>query len=282
MPASPVSRIDFRGHSAFRLTAPDGASGTVALHGGHLLSWLTPDGVERLYLSPDSVFDGHAAIRGGVPICWPQFNQRGPLAKHGFARNVAWRLEEADPAAPSRIALTLDDDAATRALWLHGFGLRLEATLGAGSLRIALDVRNTGDTPWSFTGALHSYLRVDDIARARLEGLQGARRWDAVRDRHLEEGADALVFDTEFDSVYAAPAAPLRLVQPSGTLEIAQSATCTETVVWNPGAALAAKLADLPDDGYRQMLCVEAAAIDTPVTLAPGAQWQGWQQLTVR
>ncbi len=282
MPASPVSRIDFRGQPAFRLTAPDGASCTVALHGGHVLSWLTPDGIERLYLSPDSVFDGHAAIRGGVPVCWPQFNQRGPLAKHGFARNVAWRLEEADAAAPSRIALRLDDDAATRALWPHGFGLRLEATLGAGSLRIALEVRNTGDTSWSFTGALHSYLRVDDIAPTRLEGLQGARRWDAVRDRHLEEGTDALVFDAEFDSVYAAPATPLRLVQPSGTLEIAQSATCTETVVWNPGAALAAKLADLPDDGYRQMLCVEAAAIDTPVTLAPGAQWQGWQQLTVR
>ena len=96
MPASSVSPIDFRGQPAFRLSAPDGASCTVALHGGHLLSWLTPDGVERLYLSPDSVFDGRAAIRGGVPICWPQFNQRGPLAKHGFARNVAWRLEDAE------------------------------------------------------------------------------------------------------------------------------------------------------------------------------------------
>jgi glucose-6-phosphate 1-epimerase len=282
MPASSVSPIDFRGQPAFRLTAPDGAGCTVALHGGHLLSWTTPDGVERLYLSPDSVFDGRAAIRGGVPICWPQFNQRGPLAKHGFARNVAWRVEAADPAAPSRIALQLDDDAATRALWPHGFGLRLEATLGANSLHIALDVRNTGDTPWSFTGALHSYLRVDDIARVRLEGLRGAKRWDAVRDRHLEEDAEALSFDAEFDSVYAAPAAPLRLVQPSGTLEIAQSATCTETVVWNPGEVLSARLADLPDDGHRHMLCVEAAAIDTPVALAPGASWQGWQRLTVR
>lgn len=282
MPVPSVSPIDFRGQPAFRLTAPDGASCTVALHGGHVLSWRTPDGAERLYLSPDSVFDGRAAIRGGVPICWPQFNQRGPLAKHGFARNVAWRPEDADPAEPSRIALRLDDDATTRALWPHGFGLRLEATLGEDSLRIALDVRNTGDTPWTFTGALHSYLRVDDIARVRLEGLQGAKRWDAVRDRHLEEGADALTFDAEFDSVYAAPATSLRLVQPSGTLEIAQSASCTETVVWNPGDVLSARLADLPDEGYRHMLCVEAAAVDAPVPLAPGESWQGWQQLTVR
>jgi glucose-6-phosphate 1-epimerase len=93
--------------------------------------------------------------------------------------------------------------------------------------------------------------------------------------------APALAFGSEFDSVYAAPARPLRLVQPSGTLEISQSASCTETVVWNPGPLLAAKLDDLPDDGWRHMLCVEAARIDEPVLLAPGAQWQGWQQLRV-
>jgi glucose-6-phosphate 1-epimerase len=74
---------------------------------------------------------------------------------------------------------------------------------------------------------------------------------------------------------------PLRLVQPSGTLEITQSASCTETVVWNPGAELCAKLPDMPADGYRHMLCVEAARIDEQVTLAPGAQWQCWQQLNV-
>jgi len=37
----------------------------------------------------------------------------------------------------------------------------------------------------------------------------------------------------------------------------------------------------MPDEGYRHMLCVEAACIDEPVTLAPGASWTGWQQLTV-
>lgn len=276
-----LAKIDFRGQPAVRLVAADGAACTVALHGGQLLSWTTPDGVERFYLSPEAVFDGRAALRGGVPVCWPQFNQRGPLAKHGFARNVAWEAEAADPAEPSRVVLRLVDDAATRAIWPHAFALRLEATLGGDSLRIALAVHNTGDTAWSFTAALHSYLRVDDIAMARLEGLRGAQRWDAVVDRRLTESAQALAFDAEFDSVYAAPAMALRLVQPSGTLEIAQSASCTETVVWNPGEALTAKLADMPDDGYRHMLCVEAAAIDTPVQLAPGAQWQGWQQLTV-
>lgn len=274
-----LETLSVRGQPAVRLRLPGGDACTVALHGAHLLSWQTADGVERIYLSPEALFDGRSAIRGGVPVCWPQFNQRGPLPKHGFARNTAWRLEPTE--AAHELRLSLRDDDASRALWPQAFRLALRLTLTPGALRLALDVHNTGAEPWCFTAALHTYLQVDDIADVRLEGLQGAQRWDAVRDLRHAETAEALRFDTEFDSVYAAPAGPLTLVQPRGALAIAQSASCTETVVWNPGAALSAKLADLPDEGWRHMLCVEAARIDDPVPLAPGAAWQGWQQLSV-
>lgn len=275
----PIQSLDFRGLPALALALPSGERVVVALHGAHVLSWTSADGVERLYLSPDAVFDGKAAIRGGVPICWPQFNQRGALPKHGFARNLPWQA--ATDATESELALVLQDDDTTRALWPHAFRLRLAVTLAPRTLRIALTVQNTDSGPWSFAAALHSYLAVDDISAVRLEGLQGANRWDAVRDERHVEMAEALRFDGEFDSVYAAPAAPLQLVQPAGLLEIEHSASCTETVVWNPGAALAAKLVDMPEDGYRHMLCVEAARIDDNVLLAPGAEWLGWQQLTV-
>ncbi|VTU14563.1 Putative glucose-6-phosphate 1-epimerase [Variovorax sp. SRS16] len=280
-----VQALVFRGQPALQVTLPAGDSCTVALHGAHVLSWVTADGVERIYLSPEALFDGQSAIRGGVPVCWPQFNQRGPLPKHGFARNVAWQAHT--PEGPEgeggagTLALSLHDSDATRALWPHAFHLRLSVTLAPRALRIALAVENPGPLPWSFAAALHSYLRVDDATAVRLEGLQGARRWDSVRDVRQVETTPALHFGAEFDSVYAAPAGPLRLVQASGTLAIAHSASCTETVVWNPGPELSAKLADMPDDGWRHMLCVEAARVDEPVLLAPGAAWQGWQQLTV-
>jgi glucose-6-phosphate 1-epimerase len=192
---------------------------------------------------------------------------------------LPWAQAPSD--APETLRLVLRDSQATRALWPHAFEARLEATLSRGQLRTALTLLNTDSAPWTFATALHTYLRVDDIANARLEGLQGANRWDSLRDDRHVETAPALHFDAEFDSVYAAPAQPLRLVQPGGKLEISQSASCSETVVWNPGAVLGAKLADMPADGFRHMLCVEAARIDEPVLLAPGAQWQGWQQLRV-
>jgi glucose-6-phosphate 1-epimerase len=35
----------------------------------------------------------------------------------------------------------------------------------------------------------------------------------------------------------------------------------------------------MPADGYRHMLCVEAACINRPVTLAGGQSWTGTQTL---
>lgn len=276
----PVQSIDFRGQPAAELRRPGGDRVVAALHGGHVLSWCTADGVERLYLSPRAVFDGQAAIRGGVPLCFPQFNQRGPLSKHGFVRNIPWQLAPAE--GDDTLVLRRVDDEATRRAWPAAFEAVLRVTLAPGRLRVALQVRNTGEADWSFTAALHTYLRVDDATQARLEGLQGRPRWDAVRDERFVEASPALGFGEEFDSVFtAAPGAPLTLVQPAGRLAIAQSETCPETVVWNPGPALSERLADMPDDGWRHMLCVEAASIDAPVALAPGGQWEGWQELRV-
>ena len=76
-----------------QLTAPDGASATIALHGGHVLSWKPTGGAEQLYLSPRSEYVPGKAIRGGVPVCFPQFAERGPLPKHGFARTLPWELD---------------------------------------------------------------------------------------------------------------------------------------------------------------------------------------------
>ncbi|WP_087743882.1 MULTISPECIES: D-hexose-6-phosphate mutarotase [unclassified Acidovorax] len=273
-----------QGQSCIRLTTTQGDTALVALHGAQVLSWVA-GGRERLYLSPQAVFDGQSAIRGGIPLCFPQFNQRGPLPKHGLARNLAWRRVPVgkDGDAQSAVCLELTDSDATRAWWPECFAAQLTVVLGEGSLRVQLAVHNTGsidDRAWYFTTALHTYLRVDDVGRAQLSGLDGCARWDALADvRGVQQGP--VSFDGEYDRVFSAPAGSMHLHDGANGLQITQSASLSNTVVWNPGAALCARLADLPPDGYRSMLCVEAAQIDQPVALAPGQQWQGWQQFNL-
>src|SRR5688572_25010680 len=73
--------------------APDGARAELYLHGAHVTSWRPAGaGGERLFLSAASEFRTDAAIRGGVPVIFPQFAGRGPLPKHGFARTAEWTL----------------------------------------------------------------------------------------------------------------------------------------------------------------------------------------------
>jgi glucose-6-phosphate 1-epimerase len=80
-----------QGHAGWRWSLPQGDSVFVAEQGAQVLSWQA-GGRERLYLSPTSACDGTMAIRGGIPVCFPQFNQRGTLPKHAFARSTACRL----------------------------------------------------------------------------------------------------------------------------------------------------------------------------------------------
>jgi glucose-6-phosphate 1-epimerase len=297
-----LSTTSYQNQPCLRLTLPSQDTVLVALHGAHVLSWQTGDGRERLYLSPDAVMDGQAAIRGGVPLCFPQFNTRGSLAKHGFVRNLAWQpVISADPEGVSDvqhsipgsnqgdIAVTvqrmqlqfthaLGAQPAFDALWPHPFKLVLTITLAPNSLHMALQVHNMGTQTMPFTMALHSYLAVQDLQRVRLQGLAGLEYWDALTDTHPIQAGDWR-YSGAFDAVFPAPPGPLVLHDAAGALEITQSPNLPNTVVWNPGPALSAQLADMPNDGYQHMLCVEAAQIDTPVALAAGTQWLGWQQL---
>lgn len=60
------------------------ASAELYLHGATLTSWKV--GGERLiFVSPKAVFAPPKAIRGGVPVCFPQFAMLGPLQVGGAA-----------------------------------------------------------------------------------------------------------------------------------------------------------------------------------------------------
>ena len=185
-----------------------------------------------------------------------------------------------DASQSLRLALRHEPGAepALDALWPFSFELTLTITLSPGRLLLALQVHNTGSQSMPFTMALHSYLAVQDVQQLRLEGLAGLRYWDALADTHPTSAADWR-YSGAFDAVFPSPPCPLVLRDAAGALEITQSPNLANTVVWNPGPTLSAQLADMPDDGYQHMLCVEAAQIDTPVDLAAGAHWLGWQQL---
>ncbi|MEP6968819.1 MAG: D-hexose-6-phosphate mutarotase [Betaproteobacteria bacterium] len=283
-----VSLQDFHGVPALLLRAPDGARAIVTLHGGHVVSWRAAGSdQELLYLSPASLFADDKAIRGGVPVIFPQFSDRGPLVRHGFARTSRWHARSGSAGTDdgqTQLVLRLTDDAASRSLWPHTFALDLTLRVSGNTLDIALTCTNTGASDWAFTAALHSYLAVHDVAQVRLLGLSLCRYEDHVDGGYQLQDAQPVRFAGEIDRVYADVPRALQLQAPGPAglrrFDIAQRGF-TDVVVWNPGAARCAALVDMPADGYRQMLCVESASVTHPVVLAGGQSWTGGQTLVV-
>jgi len=281
--SSAASHEVFQGLDCKRISLPCGDTALIALQGAHVLSWMS-QGRERLFLSPNNVWDGKSAIRGGVPVCFPQFNQRGTLPKHGFARNVTWQAHDSAVTQDSaHIDFTLSANADTLAIWPQAFKAKLSVAIAPSELTLTLTVTNTDvQKDLNFTGALHTYLAVDDIDLTELRGLSRCPEWDAVSDVH-GVADDVLYFDGEFDRVYtrggSAEAKPLQLQDGSSTVSIEQSASWSESVVWNPGERKCAALPDMPAQGFAHMVCVEAAQVFDPITISAGGQWVGWQRL---
>lgn len=269
-----IESTAFRNTPCLRLTA-EGASALVALHGAQVLSWVPADGRERLFLSERADFGEGAAIRGGIPVIFPQFGERGALRKHGVARNRVWQFEgEADGAA----VFVLDGDG-NDGQWPHAFRARLRVEMTASQLSVALEIENTGAAALMFTAALHTYLRVNDSEAAYVEGLHGCDFEDSAAGGTLHrQHDDAARFAGETDRIYAEVVAPLALVDGEQLLAIEQDGF-DDAVLWNPGAALCARIGDLAPDDWRRFVCVEAGQVLQPVLLLPGAVWQGRQQL---
>ena len=277
-----IETVEFKGREALRLHGPRGSSAVICRLGGQVVSWITLDGRERLFLSGRAVFDGRVPIRGGIPVCFPQFAALGELPKHGFVRTREWAVTTQRCGDDFALAtLEVGDDETTRALWPHAFRAEITVMLEVDRIDVELCVVNAGTEPLAFTGALHSYLRVPEVEDVALAGLHGYQYHDAAGgDRLVRETGTEIVIEGEVDRVYHDVSRPQLLKAANHSLGI-EARGFPDVVVWNPWVDKCAALADMPPDGWRHMLCVETAVARQPVTVSAGDEWCGRQALVV-
>ncbi|HEX5394430.1 MAG TPA: D-hexose-6-phosphate mutarotase [Rhodocyclaceae bacterium] len=276
-----IEPILFHDIEAWRLTVND-ATAVVSRYGAQVLSWVSADGIERLFLSDKARYDGSASIRGGVPVCFPQFSNLGDLPKHGLVRQRLWNLsEQSTRDGFAVLCLAIEDDEETRALWPYAFRAELTVALEANRLDVELAVENKGSEAMEFTAALHSYLRVGEVENARVQGLAGLEYRDAAKGNAIRQELEhELVVEDEVDRVYHNVKRPLLLSEGGRNLGI-YAEDFPDVVVWNPWEHLCAKFVDMEPKDFRRMLCIEAAAARRPVRLAAGETWFGRQALVV-
>jgi len=269
-----------------RLTHSSGSTCEVYLFGATVTSYCTPQGKELLFVSERSQFNGKKAIRGGVPIVFPQFGQPDKsMPSHGFARVAHWSVDTKQSAIqPDRsvqVVLTMRDSAETFKMWPHEFELEYRISLTGRSLQTALTVLNDKLDAWSFECLLHTYFKVDDIRSVGVAGLQGAEYLDKADGGERKKEKSKLVEPRAFtDRVYVAGTGALQSMASaeimSGNEPVAKvECTCSraanatwgtptpspDLVVWNPFEQAPGDLGD----GYEKMVCVEPGLVSTPV-----------------
>uniref|UniRef100_A0A8R7K3P5 glucose-6-phosphate 1-epimerase n=1 Tax=Triticum urartu TaxID=4572 RepID=A0A8R7K3P5_TRIUA len=252
------------GDGSVLLRSPSGATARVSLHGGQVVSWKNDRGDELLFTSSKAIMKPPKAMRGGIPICFPQFGNCGTLERHGFARNRMWGLDEEHPAlsrsdsgSRSFVDLILKPSEEDTKSWPHSFEFRLRISLTKdGDLSLVSRIRNVNGKPFSFSFAYHTYLSVSDISEVRIEGLETLDYLDNLsqRERHTEQG-DAITFESEVDRVYVSSPNVIAVLDHE-------------------------KKRTFGDEEYKQTLCVDAAAAERPITLRPGEEWTGRLELS--
>ena len=252
-------------------------SARISLQGAQVLEWTPRNHQDSvLYLSPDATFAAGRAIRGGIPLCWPWFGAAAShpeLPSHGFARTLPWQLIQAGTSTSGvELEFELVDSASTRQLWPHDFACRLTVRLGD-TLGLALVTENTGHTAFVLTEALHTYIRVGDITRVSVSGLDGSTYLDTVGAPCWRKQTGDIHIAQEVDRQYK-NAGLVTLTDPALRRKVLLTRSNSQTLVlWNPWIDKSARLADLPDDAWKYFVCVEAANAGegASLVLEPGA-----------
>lgn len=266
------------------LTRDRKTSCKVHLFGATLTSWVN-QGEEMIFVSEKAKFDNKAAIRGGIPIVFPNFGPWKLGPQHGFARISPWTVEK--PAAKNEngdvvASFSLEDNEYTRAMWNENkFKVTYTVVLGDNSLQTSLRVDNTGSAAFDFTCLLHTYFRVPDVTTAAVSNLRGCTFTDKVgADIIAVEDRDLVTVDKPVDRIYEKTPNEHLISGVTGQRTISlQKVNLPDTVVWNPWEK-ALTMADL-GAGYVNMLCVESGHVVEPVHLPPGRQFVASQILTV-
>lgn len=265
------------------------AQATVSTYAGQVLSYRPKDQPhDILFLSDKAYFANGKAIKGGIPVCWPWFGadpENLGRPAHGFVRNRQWQVTGSKSLADgsTQIVMCMTDNDATHMLWPHPFRLDVEISVGD-SLKVDLVTHNTGNDSITISQALHSYFQVGDIGKVSLHGLDGLQYLDKVNDFTRMTQSGTVTISGELDRIYTGVTRDLTIDDRSLQREIViASSGCSTAVVWNPWVETAASMADLADDDYRHMLCVETAnAGPETVKIAPGEAYRLAAEYSIR
>jgi galactose mutarotase-like enzyme len=173
--------VDFQGQPVIELQNGPSRALVSPAHGARLLRWSVGDW-EVIRWPEAADWSKPQKVRGGNPVLFPFIarsfhdNRIGfwkspdgvvsPAPMHGFARDSAFSLVSADDTS---VAMRLEANDTTRAVYPFDFRFEVVIRLGEGSLEVVYRVANTGKDPLPWSAGHHFYLGIPAGERAGWE-----------------------------------------------------------------------------------------------------------------
>ena len=269
------------------------------LHGATIASY-TRNNTPFIFMSENAVYNGVKALRGGVPLVFPQFGQPNPaMPQHGFLRtSSAWKLSESKVHNENSVSVTLslESSESTKALWPFSFLAEFTIELDTESLKYSLSITNTDTQMFECQALLHTYIRIPSIHGVKIHGLQGVSYIDKLSSSNepIQELHSDITFTAEVDRIYLGNLAHADLQVFNADKEYLRtnktawkilasgdmiSLPC-DVVVWNPWIRKATELTDLGVESYPLFVCIEPGPVSQLVAIDPSEKLVVQQTLT--
>lgn len=234
------------GPASILTLADDGAGSVVEIAParGGMITRFAALGREVLYLDRRTFDDPAANVRGGVPVLFPSPGKlagdawawggaRGAMKQHGFARNLGWEVTATGTDDGAWATLALRSDERTRAQFPWDFRASFTYRLRGASVRIEMEIENTGAEAMPCGVGFHPYFAVRDAEKGAVRIPTAATRaFDNKGKRMIAFGG----FDLTADEVdlhlvdHGATSAEVQIGD--GRVTIRGSAEMTHWVVW--------------------------------------------------
>jgi glucose-6-phosphate 1-epimerase len=281
------------------------AHALISLYGATLISHKLGENDPDLFYVSEKYVEG-TAIRGGVPICWPQFANAAPgiFPKHGFVRRMSWTLDDEESSGTVAVLrlthasmieqverLPELEQALVRAMPPCDLVARFALEDAGRSISQEVTVHCLPDAhaPVHFTLCFHSYFAANiepDSDHVYVEGLgPKTTAIDKTNDCSESTPGDRVVIrGQEVDSIYREASGPFT-VHPGPncvrTFTVQKSSNMPEVIVWNIGSEKIGGMKDMKRGDHAKYLCVEPAIALEPDTIAPGEKRTYWHRITV-
>lgn len=293
-----------------------GANCTIYPYGATITSFETSKKHQVLFVSKLAKRDGSKAIRGGIPLVFPQFGQPNKdMPQHGFLRCNYWTLGKTfDNETEAGCEFTLDLKNVVHArgssdgLWSLDSSqqsgidatVTLSVKISAMKLWTILHITNPGKIPFEYQTLFHTYYKVYGSTALQphccnVQGLEGYHVYDQITKEHSVQGDEKIMIDREVDRIYTPPSSQgvkdvnVTISTGNDGSKVSMNAFAkmdgkdipVSCVVWNPFVNKSKAMADFGDEEYNEMICIEPGILSGKDVLKVGQTMEFTQIISV-